>query len=123
MQRNQAARGGGRGVRGNRSKEAASRFWNLPAGRNWSLAEPKNGVRRKSSQKLQFGDQQLALCDKLNPIQESKWKSWFTWQSTTWLLQFGQAADTILRNDRCWTALGGLAQAIGAVMSERQGQR
>ena len=34
------------------------------------------GRRRKSSQKPQFGDQQLAACDKLNPIQEPILKSW-----------------------------------------------
>jgi hypothetical protein len=32
-------------------------------------------IRRKISQKLQFGGQQLTLCDKLNPVQELGWKS------------------------------------------------
>jgi hypothetical protein len=51
-------------------------FWILPAGRNSSLAEPKDAARRRSSQKLQPGSQKLAVCDRLNPIQEPKWKSW-----------------------------------------------
>jgi hypothetical protein len=35
----------------------------------WNLAGPKDAARI-SPQKLQSGDQQLAFCDKLNPIQD-----------------------------------------------------
>lgn len=47
-------------------------FQGSRAGRKWSLAGPKDTARRKISQELHFGDQQLAVCDKLNPIQEPK---------------------------------------------------
>jgi hypothetical protein len=36
------------------------------------LAEPKDGASRKSSQKLQFGDQKLAAGDILKGIREAK---------------------------------------------------
>jgi hypothetical protein len=39
------------------------------------LAEQKDPARSKSSQKLQFGDQKLAVCDKLNPFPEPKRQS------------------------------------------------
>ena len=56
---------GRRGVCGMRWKDRISRFWVFRAGRNWSFAEPKDEARRKGSQKLQFGDKQLAPRDNL----------------------------------------------------------
>jgi len=48
------------------------RFLVFPVGRNWRLVLAKDGSRKKSSQKLQFGDRKLAAYDKICGIRESK---------------------------------------------------
>ena len=45
----------------------------FPAGRNWRLAEAKEGSRRKNCTPE---DQDLGFCDMLSPLHEPKWKSW-----------------------------------------------